>query len=1022
MMNQESPEHSTSSDDLSDNEQLNEIKSRLMKDNERLTQQVASLKVQLRETLDFQNKNEELYQKNRQLQNDLRNAQTTIDDLNCRLSINLKLLEEVKNKESQVKQNAVKLDIKSGTEMLERERRKFAKHISELNEQISSNENTFLQQKQELSNMQDTINRIITAASSKYNVVFKDVESLVSYIEQIPDNTVIESASSLPEPAPLFDPRLLRKIQKLKKQLRETRFEGMETEGKLNDMLTQFEEFQKTANEKIQKLNSELTDAQHKASVKEIEHKHELEQIKAENLALKANLEKSSFKCEQFEKENSKLQSMIKPTDTLQEQIESTKKENIQLNNFIKEMDYNIMTMKSQMESLNSQNKTLETQLQSSKKKFDKLQKDFSDVSAQIDALRLENSTLKLQKSNVEDQIHTYDAKIESNKAQIQQLQTEITVLQADKQRLMSSIKALEDNEEELRKDQKSLSEQRDKLVNIVQKQNKAISAMEEQIEAETNEKKLLKERFEDIKDKLQKKLSKTPEEIKLPATAFFNEGFPRDLCTKLAPIAKKENFDNQTKLKNILEQIALFYNNQSKQQEDCKQSVTEENRKLKESIDNFATKIGNLFEMSEINGETVLNDPYATKELERKISKLLTDNTDLIVSNKTLETQLKTIYTKLEVNNETESLEMIEKLIQKVTNLQNEIKKEKSNASKCKKVFKSIEVSKDAELIQKNNEINELNQKIEKIKQENEDLKQNINRNNKTIQTLQKTTEEAKQNYEEELNKLRFTHQKEIQNVSQKFDQKEKKIYTSMANKQNEISSLRDKIANLEKANNSLQSKVNEIPEIKKSHEDSIRKIVEENENNEKLLRDNFQVEKNEMKKAYEIRLSECKQQSDDVIKAHEESSNALKEATNRIQDLTQKLVEQGLEIDDLKSRVSMANDECQRQIRINDMKTRATLLSQEMHYQNVIDENKSNFNREKRKIIGFVAQQFKSFFDAHCELDDNSLKTIVNNVKDEMDKLIKTDKNLRKILMIGEYDSVEDAVSKVMLSVYQK
>lgn len=1017
-MSELSPEHSQSSDEMSDNEQVNELNSKLIKENERLTQQVASLKVQLRETIEFQTKNEELYKKNLDLQTELRKSQATIDDLNCRLSINLKLLEESKNKETQIKP---RLDLQMGTDLIERERRKFAKQITKLNAQISSNEELYLQQKQEITNLHDTINKIITATSTKYNVVFKDVEALISFIEQIPENSTIESATSVPEIAPLFDPRLIRKIQKLKKQLRNTRFENMETESKLNDMFGQFEEFQKQANDQIQKLNNELNESKHKANLAEIEYKHQLDQIHADNIALKANLEKSNKKLEDSEKEVSKLQAIVMPNNNIQEELEYVKKENDQLNNFLKDRDYQLVSVKGQMEVLNSQIKTLESQLQASKKKNEKSQKDYNDISATVDSLRIENSALKLQKSSLEEQIRANETKLESIKTQLKQAQTDISVLEADKKRLLASIKALEDNGNEMRKEQKDLSDQRDKLIEIVQKQNKASSAMEEQCDAQTTELKLLRCQLEDLKCKLSKEMAKPPVEVSLPVTAWFTDDLPRDLCSKIAPIAKKE-ISSQTKLKSVLTTITEYYNKALAQTEQKLKDVNEQLTKLQVSTDKFASKIGSFFGFDGISAETVANDPYTIKELERQITKLQNENTESNVVKSRFETEINAINRKLETNSASESLEMIEKLINKVENLQEELKKEKSNNTKAKQLFKSMEESKDNDLQKKDNLISDLTKNVDDLKIQKENLENQINRNQKTIQTLQKSIEEAKIQYEDELAKIKRVHQKDIQSITHKYENKEKEVYNAVNQKQSEISRIKEQNSNLERTIAALQSKVDEIPIIKKAHEEAMHKLVEESENSEKIIRENSEIEKNELKKAYEARLAESKQQSEEIIKAHEESSGALKEATQRIQDLTQKLVESSLMIDDLKSRVAIANEECQRQIRINDMKTRATLLSQEMHYQSRIDEERANFNREKRKIIGFVAQQFRKFFDAHCELDDNSLRTTVNAVRDELDKYSKSDINIRKILMIGETDSVEDAVSKLVLSIYQK
>ena len=266
----------------------------------------------------------------------------------------------------------------------------------------------------------------------------------------------------------------------------------------------------------------------------------------------------------------------------------------------------------------------------------------------------------------------------------------------------------------------------------------------------------------------------------------------------------------------------------------------------------------------------------------------------------------------------------------------------------------------------------------------------------------------------------MRQEQSKQIKQYKQKLENANQSIKEELGNKQNEINQLKDTIATKEKENQDLKRAATALESAKRQKDIEIQHLLDQQEESEQEHRLHNQREKECIKQQYDKCIQEMKKENQQLSESHNESTAALEEANRRVNDLTQKLVTQGLLIDDLKSRIAMVTEETERQIRITEMKTRSALMSQEMHYKNVIEDNKSEFYTEKRKVIGFVAQQFRQYFDAHLELDENCLKSVVRNVRLELDRLSTQESSLRKIMGLSDRESLEDSAARLVLDIY--
>ena len=86
----------------------------------------------------------------------------------------------------------------------------------------------------------------------------------------------------------------------------------------------------------------------------------------------------------------------------------------------------------------------------------------------------------------------------------------------------------------------------------------------------------------------------------------------------------------------------------------------------------------------------------------------------------------------------------------------------------------------------------------------------------------------------------------------------------------------------------------------------------------------------------------------------------------------------------------------------------------------QSLTEQQNSRAALAKHEAFSMIANSFKSYFDPRRQMDDDYVQSILNEAASELDKLRKENVEVRKIMGIGESDSVQDAVAKLLLSAY--
>ena len=175
------------------------------------------------------------------------------------------------------------------------------------------------------------------------------------------------------------------------------------------------------------------------------------------------------------------------------------------------------------------------------------------------------------------------------------------------------------------------------------------------------------------------------------------------------------------------------------------------------------------------------------------------------------------------------------------------------------------------------------------------------------------------------------------------------------------------------------------------------------------------------EAKEQCEKIIEEIKQKNKNLKNLYEQAKASLDETKEQNKNYSSENMQLAAENQQLKSDLQTLQEEIKREKQLNDAKMKAVNLSNETQRLLDVENAKSKFDEEKRNLFEFVALSFHHLFDAREELNNETFKILIEKASTELQKYIRQDAAVRRLLGIKAYESPEEAISRLLLSMYQ-
>ena len=1007
-------------------EEIQKVKmenNQLKQTNNQLLEELKTLRSQCKEmsetNKDYENIQKEIAQ--------LREDNQKLTNENESFSKKLKLDEELINdlRENQIKEKEVIQPINRKSHKNQNEEKSSSSESnhhevnSQLNNALSENKRLIeeLEERNEQNNdLLETINYIMQECQIYFNEKFHDSNQFIEYLQALNQNLDDNNINNNDK-----DDNKKKEIKNAKDNTKKLIAENKKLKLRLKKELESKKNFE-YANEILQnKVNSEKS--KNEKIINNLENKIKILKQQSDMQELKYSQEN--------EKKNSKLSTLENENQLLKQQISGM---NYSLFGLPSSLNYavpenpskesfNILQQKltetsQSNQRLQDENNTLNTTIINLKKQNDQLFSNLENKTNEITQLRIERDDFEGKYNYTISQMETY-------KSKVIKLQTSYENVSKNYKKSEQTANALKRLSELRETDIAQIVSGRNTLVNMISKLKDIIQKEENLIDQLMTENKKMKKKYKKVKNACQpssNNQSSNTDDI-IPVTSWYCQEFDEELTKRISEYASNQAFSGSVKLKYVLNTIAKYYNEKIEKFSDNSKKEKENYDKNISIINEVLIPIGKQAGIDNFDSNSIQN-PLIISQFQQNISSAINECMKLRQETSHYNSILSELSTILKV-----SFENLPEEVKAVNSdfeaLQEDYNSIKSKYETSKKSInsnkKSLEQSKDKytqTLKQKDSQIEQLKQKIATL---NKKLKEN-EKNNQNIKLTQSHSKEGptenKSSIDFEFYQSQITElQNQITQNKSKTDKRKitiTKLTNELKEKDKEIKKLEDDV-NFWKQN---------IEAIKVSHIQQNTEIKKLHENYNKLqdeTRQQNETDKETLMKQYESVIQSLKSKNIELREMIEKSSTSSSKYETVISKLKAENSHLKREREQMSAKLNVQREEQERQKLLNDQKMKAFELSNDNRVQNEIADLKSKHNAEKKKVMGYAVKQFHDFYDGKKKIDESSYKETLSKASNELKKLIQQDISVRRLLGITNNESIEQAVSTLLMSLYK-
>lgn len=983
---------------INENDQINYIEEnqKLRQVNESLNNELSSLKSQFEKTFSISQTLEESYQKNSMLSSSIHKLTEEKEDLHHRLQISLQSYQELQNSFEKER-----VDIRLSFEKeIQELNNKFSKNNNELSDTIKKNNETIrsLQQKiqifEEKSNKYEFENQKICQSLTKYfNYEIRTIDDLIFILNQPKieeqelktENKQIDQSNNIDFSIEIQSyENTISKLKSNSKKDRKLYEKAIEDQKKAIELIK--EDFNIKEKEYISQIE-ELTNKIDRQS----NQMKEIIQLKdatiQENAKLKTKIQciTHEFKAKQLNESQHHNENISNLTSQLNQVEDSNEKLKTQVPILLNQLRF----FKSTAKSLNEKVNELENSLDSLTSENNKKVEEIFNLKKEIES---KNKNI-FECNNKNEQITT---QLKSYVNMLKEKNTENSKLKAALEHSIIEVEAQKNEFFELKTE-------RDELLNSSSEKEMKISSLESKI----NEDLIKIQKLEQELVIAQKKLVVASEPINetslLPLTTWAVGTFPDDLAEMVTKISDNQTLQTPSKLKHIFSIIMEWY---QKKDERINNEIESLKQKLFDMETNESLFVKNMSNIFEKDYKNIINDENLQKEIEVFISNLKNEIKKNEQKVHNFESEMIDFLVFMNSDNLVKAKEKVEKLNRKIEKLKSNCESQKA---KCVDLLKASKIKEK-----------EFQSEISKKQKENDQLKIEFDKSQQTIQSLHLEITSIQSKSEEQ---SAISEQK-IHNASVEYEarvsefERQNKI---LSEKIQEISKLREKseeskvqlkteINQLQKSiqylNQKNESKNQEIQQIKTHYEEKLRRFHDVIESD----REKFKQKEKRYKNLIQKMLNENTEES-------KRKKNQLIELENQNESLKTQNDELSVQIHSLNMKFETIEADFERQKRLLDSQMKTDLLSKEVAFNTQLENCRKKLHEVKVNLMGFIASQFCSLFNTKEKLDDTNFEIFIQNISQKLSQLMNLEWKLRELLQLGPNQSIEDAVSSLLL-----
>lgn len=973
---------------LSENGEVN----RLRKENHMLNTKISSMQSQLDQMQQISRNLEQVYSKNTELEKEIRETTSKYDDALRRLNIvqeNKKELMEQLEK-ARLKQRESEKAFESDVSLqVERERKLMQLRIDEISGEKELISNKLSQVQFDLDKANSQIETFMNLARSFFKTEISSpalLEKLLrdgSYNDRN-NNSVTNSSVDIQEYklALKDNKKFKKKYEQMKDIINKLQYNYEQRVDEVSYSTNQkIQEHIQNNNEQkatIDRLNNQI---------KEMERSYrELEKIHKES------------------KESSRNQ-MNQLQDQYDEAVKRTNDQVTQLNVRHKVDTENINNLKKSLADLTVKLKHLEAsknsyknQLSENEQKMFENQLQHDSLKGQnkelIEALKAEQSKVQLLQNHLSKEYSTKKSLLEQiNKSKLdnESLSSEVIQIKTQYETLLIRTEKFENENLIL---QEALNDSKRTNTGLEEKVTQLTSSIET----------MRREEHERIKKEARDKKNDPSYEPIDPSVFMFSD-FPEEINSLVADIANNTTLRNSSKIRNVIQIINQHFQNVVKELQYKKDELTKMLERYKDGELKFKNVLEKVYpDISHF--DSVFTNLSAQEAIVQKITNTENQIKDLMNEKTVTDDSLYDLLFQLQSNNVEDGKNYVKGMLEDIGFLQKKMDKLRYK----NQILKQELVRRDNQCIEQLNGVEKEAQNImirmSEIEQEKKILQ---NRVEELTQDLLHT----KNDCSNQLKNMAREHDIHIEECDRMIKKNNERLRAEMA-KLHETQEMLA-LANTEKEQ--LQKTINILQISKKKRDDEITRVRGQLVTTEQAGHERIVAERQSMQNRYDTIINELKTQNTDYQNLINDLNNSITNYEFKNNELHEKICSLNLQIHQAELKHQSQTEELTRAHNIEIAQLRSDLMEKISEATLKLDSCQRQVKEARRDVMSKIALEFCSLFNTNEALDESNFEMFLHDIRDKYDELSKEVTKIRSILGIAPTQSIETAVSSLMI-----
>lgn len=986
--------------------------------NQRLINEKDALQKHYDDIMIYFQQMDDVHKKNIELSKTVSTLIAEKDDINRRLEISLQMNEEYKQKMQKMTITKTLNDdheLKGIKSQLIKEKEESAKEIQKLNTSIQSLTEQLLQQQENVVENHKSLSTILDAGQVRFGQQF----SSISQFQQFLLSTPIESK----EPEVEFTSfnneinEYKTQINHFKQLAKHEKKSRLDFEKKLEN---QEKEYKKYIDEKdrvieelklkISKVQTELEKqlTQLRSDVQQKELIINNQEITIDKMKRQINKEKAKLK-ESMNKTASPQTKVISPVVLENEEL---KKDLSSQFSKCKEFASTISVFKKKSASLNQQlqmaisnNETLKRNIREYEEKTQNLIKENEELRASLTSTDLEKEDCNMQKDLAESQFKALTISSNRLKSMNDDLSMQLS-------HAKQSISILETMYQKQKKEIIKYMKKREKIIDIVHKQSYTIKLDENELNKLSKEVSSLKSLLEEEKQKLKM----IPEPV-VPEPLSFNAScFPRDLSVKIVEIGSSDCLSDSLKIGHMFSAINQYFSDIIDQQQKQINRFEEEQSHNNTIIEHFHNQLSKVLDISFSTNE-LLTNPLKSAQLIDSINKINESQHKSEQEKSNLEEELLSILMKLNANNSKEAISEIEQFIYLLKIADKKLMKERSKYQKIKKSHHDLEEEFYCQRQEIESNVIGLNNKLTDLTNENSHLAKLLDETKNEVVEKEKNIKYMKNKHDQEIESCMSNKESILEQIKNDFEIQKASFIKEINDLKQNVIDLTQKIGISEQEITKWKKTALLMKNSSKAKTEQLHQCEIQIGEIEKAYQRRMQMEQLKIKEQNDKMIQQLKARNNDLRNLLDKATASLNESELHIKQLLHTNNQQAIEKQQLELKLDSQKEESKRNSQLIEAKMKATAFSNELKMQSLITQQKEEFDKHKGEIFSLISKSFRHYFDARIQMDDSSLKSIIEAVARDIERFSQQDSTLRQLLGINECDSIEKSVTNLLL-----